>query len=181
MRNTSKPRLRVGFLIDDLRVPAWAYEVIRAICVSGCFRPALVLLAGNPRRTRGFLRRSPDCALSLLEAFYFKLDEIVFRPRPDAFEPISASELLKGVTTKLLTAGQGCSFRRPRQFRSPNNNTRQPGCPDRIDRLPTRERSTGRAKVWRVDLRPRPAGPGRRRSDRNSAGYLCESHHDLRT
>jgi len=77
-------KLRLGLLIDDVRIPAWTFYMIDKIQASDYAE--IVLMVKNKTNAK---RKAP-----LLLKIYRTLDYYVFKQKPDAFEP---KELKKSV------------------------------------------------------------------------------------
>jgi hypothetical protein len=89
--------LRVGLLVDGLVQPAWIRSVLEEVRGSGIAEIALVVRNAAAAPRRSLAREVWDRRAYLLSSGFQFLDARLFRPRPDAFAPGDASELLAGV------------------------------------------------------------------------------------
>lgn len=80
--------LRVGLLVDSLRLPAWNRKIIADIQSSDCARIVLVVQKNRPARSpEPFTRRVWDNRSRLAYLAYRWIDARVFRTSDDAFAP----------------------------------------------------------------------------------------------
>ena len=93
-----RPPLKVGLLVDSLKQPQWAYDIIAAIQQSSCARIALIVLnAAAAQPNRGLLRKLSRNRRRLAYVLYTRIDDWLFRREPDAFTEKSIAELVDGV------------------------------------------------------------------------------------
>lgn len=95
-----KHKLRVGVLLDSMRIAAWEHALLERIVASGRAEICLVLLLERINDRRG----SPSGANSMrygLYDLYHSLERRIFKPKPNAFARRDASDFLR--TFPLLT------------------------------------------------------------------------------
>jgi hypothetical protein len=93
----TKSRLRVGLLIDSFIQPKWRYKIIEDISSSSFADIVLVVenRAIANQKKLPFGRKVWEKRNSLLYEAYSKLDDLIFKVEPDAFEDMDASPLLR--------------------------------------------------------------------------------------
>jgi len=98
MTLSDNSKLRVGLLMDSLTLPAWAYEMLVTVQHSAYAEVKLIVLndSEEPKRRSLFARVVRNWGIILYLA-YCKLEDRVFAPVPNAFEPRNAAELLRDV------------------------------------------------------------------------------------
>lgn len=89
--------LRVGLLLDGWEQPAWVYRMLKIIKQSGYADIALVVLNGAAPAPATFTARLRKDRGILLYRLYVRLENLVCRPRPDAFRPRNTTDLLSEV------------------------------------------------------------------------------------
>lgn len=82
----SKPKLKVGILLDSKNVPAWTYRILESIANSDYACLSLIVVADRKTESLGFLDRLWKNRSKLVFFVYSKLDGFLFRSDPDAFE-----------------------------------------------------------------------------------------------
>lgn len=92
--------LRIGVLLDETRVPAWAARVLHTLQMDDGFELAFVGLPETPpkRATTSILRPG-----RLLFERYVALDERLLRTAQDAFVPVELDEKLSATATLRIT------------------------------------------------------------------------------
>lgn len=93
----ARQKLRVGILLDSCRVPAWAYAMLEQIHRSDYAEITLIVLNDTPERPQSPLSSFLAHRHLLLYGVYQKLDDRLFRPRPDAFARRDLRDFLAGV------------------------------------------------------------------------------------
>src|SRR5438445_4784593 len=91
-------QLRVGLLMDSLTLPAWAYEMLLTVRQAPYAQIEVIVLNDSPvPKKRGLFRKIVENWNTILYIAYAKLENSVFAPNPDAFEPRNAAELLRDI------------------------------------------------------------------------------------
>jgi len=94
------PRLRVGLLVDTLRLPAWIRQIIADVEASGHARIVLVVAKGPSKRPSGSLAHRLWANRSRLVYLAYRwADARVFRSSHDAFAMADAAPLLANAAT----------------------------------------------------------------------------------
>ena len=91
----AKAALRVGLLLDSFAQPAWARKLIADLQASPFARVALVVKCPQ-EAPPGLLRTLWLRRHHLLHDLYVRLDDRIFRGKPDAFAPSDVADLLRG-------------------------------------------------------------------------------------
>lgn len=104
-RSQGRQPLRIGLLLDDETLPAWARAALDASLAGGTAQIVLAVLNGA-KRPRGRMSKSGRQAKHLLYALYGRLDRALFPQAPDAFERASIARLLAGVARLPVTPHQ---------------------------------------------------------------------------
>jgi len=99
----SESRLRIGVMLDSLRVPNWVHKVLSDVLACEFLEPAAILLMDRPRARSSLPVRWARSVPTILFRGYEKLDRALFRAENDAVECIDASRLLAGTRTLQLT------------------------------------------------------------------------------
>ena len=102
-----RPRLRVGVIVDDMRVGAWAYQILRDLSESSFVKLAVVLLTAQGAKVRGSNRPPPDHPGGWLWRAFLRLDQLLLPSRPDALRSVDASLLLRGVPLEVAPGREG--------------------------------------------------------------------------
>lgn len=89
--------LRVGLLLDGLRVPAWVYAVVEDVAASPHATLVLAVLRRDPAPRSGLVARLWRRRRHLVYELYSRLDRRLFRRRPDAFAHRDLAPLLEGI------------------------------------------------------------------------------------
>ncbi len=89
-----KAPLRVGLLVNGLVQPRWIQKLVADIRASPVAEIVLVVVNATPVPHRSLAQKLWQDRRELLYRLYRKLDEALFRQRPDAFEPVSIADLL---------------------------------------------------------------------------------------
>lgn len=97
MEGNPPRRLRVGLLLDSFDVPAWQYKMLE-ILQGSAYAEVVLIVQNTTRRARKRLpARIVDQWSHWLYIGYRRLDNRLFRPRPDAFASKDLASLLDGV------------------------------------------------------------------------------------
>jgi len=94
--------LRVGFLLDSYRVPAWVERVLAEVVAMPEAEPALVVVDAAPARRESHPARLPY----LLYRLYSRLDRRLLPPPTDPFARRDVAELLAGVPSMAVRPEQ---------------------------------------------------------------------------
>ncbi len=95
-------RLRVGLLVESLRLPNWAARLVRQLVDSDFADIALVLV-----QERGDLAQPSFTWESSLFRTWSRLDRRLNARRGDAFDVCDVAPLLKGICTMAITGSRG--------------------------------------------------------------------------
>jgi len=90
-------KLRIGILIDSYELPLWEYILIERLINSYYATVELVVLNKKTKMGKSLFSKIIDNRNLLLYKLYSKLDQILFKMEPDAFEPKDTLNILKGV------------------------------------------------------------------------------------
>jgi hypothetical protein len=90
-------KLRLGILLDSYQVPAWAYAMLERIQQSDYAEIALLVINDTPARPKSIVSSLRNNHQHLLYIAYHKLDERLFRPKPDAFADRDLRDFLANV------------------------------------------------------------------------------------
>jgi hypothetical protein len=93
---TAEPtRLRIGILLDDESISAWALEMLRRIC-EGSYAEVVVLIMNDNRQARpeSLLQRIRRRHSRALYALYSRVERVLFPVSPDAFVTESIRKVL---------------------------------------------------------------------------------------
>jgi methionyl-tRNA formyltransferase len=94
---TRRP-LKVGVMLDSLTQAQWVHDILADIQQSGFAELALVIENADPDRPeRGFVQRLVKNRRRIAYTLYTRLDDWLFRRRPDAFSEVSVAPVLAGV------------------------------------------------------------------------------------
>ena len=93
----SKPKLKVGILLDSNTVPAWTYRILESIANSDFACLSLIVVANRESESIGFLTRLWRNRNKLIFFIYSKFDRLLFRPEPDAFAVRGLDYISEGV------------------------------------------------------------------------------------
>lgn len=97
----SKPKLRIGLLLDSTQMTAWESRLVERLKASDYASIELVIENNSPgadtSKGRGFLRRLWDNRAMLLYSAYMRIDRRLFPVSPDAFETRDGTTLLEGI------------------------------------------------------------------------------------
>ena len=99
-------KLRVGLLLDSFDIPAWTYVMLEKIRNSDYAEIVLVVLnTSNEQPQNLFSKLKENCHI-LLYLIYCRIENIVFKPSPNAFENRNAAELLGNIRTLKVSPRQ---------------------------------------------------------------------------
>ena len=91
-----KQKLRIGVLIDDHNIPAWAFKMLEKINNSN--HSEIVLIVRNQKaldKKSSLLSKLWDHKNEIFWILYMKLENILFNPNPNAFEQKKIGEVAK--------------------------------------------------------------------------------------
>jgi hypothetical protein len=98
------PPLKVGLLVDSLKQPRWAYDIVADIERSTFAKVTLIIENGDvDQPERNGVRKLVRNRHRLAYALYTRLDERLFRRAPDAFTEASIAELTSHVPRLRVT------------------------------------------------------------------------------
>jgi len=93
----TKPKLKLGILLDSRHVPAWTYRILESIAQSNYATLSLIVIANREPKSKGFLNRVWSKRSKLVFFIYSKLDWFFFQPEPDAFAIRGLNYISEGV------------------------------------------------------------------------------------
>jgi hypothetical protein len=85
-KHADRRRIRVGLLVDSFLQPRWIQTIIEDVQKSTIAELSLVIMNAAPNETGSRFRNYWRNRQQLLFAFYNRIDALVARPQPDAFE-----------------------------------------------------------------------------------------------
>jgi len=90
-----KKKLRIGVLLDSNEIPAWSYTMLESINASLSGEIVLIIKnkAGKDDK-KGFLKRIFKKRKAILFFFFRKIEKMVFKINPDAFEVKDIRDIL---------------------------------------------------------------------------------------
>ena len=91
----SKRKLKVGLLIDGYKVPLWAYKMIEQIVLSDYAEVSLIVRKQKSiQKKESFFNKIRSNRHELLFRAYSKLEDCIYSPYPNVFEPKDLRELI---------------------------------------------------------------------------------------
>jgi hypothetical protein len=93
----SRPKLRIGLMLDSLSLPAWQAKVIADIAKAPYLELSLVVLNTRQPQKRSFLSKLKALWPIFLFVLYEKLDRKFHRREDDAFQPMDVTSSLENV------------------------------------------------------------------------------------
>ncbi len=93
-------KLKIGILIDSFIVSAWQYKMIEKIILQDCAKINLIVLNDSTRLNMSKFGRIKKNWHKIVYYLYDKMDRILFKRNPDAFEKKNLIKLLPN--TKIL-------------------------------------------------------------------------------
>jgi hypothetical protein len=95
--NQRSDKIRVGFLLDSLRLTVWEREMVREITSIEGVRVAVVALNGSHEVAGGSRERTfRNLTRTIIYRLYSRIDRALFRTRDDLFQRDDASALFGG-------------------------------------------------------------------------------------
>lgn len=95
----NKEPLRIGVMLDSWRVEAWTARMLEIISQSSYANIELLIFNADPQFAGGILNRLRENAGRWLYRLYMRLERLVCRPRPSAFESVDLKQLLGDVAS----------------------------------------------------------------------------------
>lgn len=88
-------KLRIGILIQSHTIPAWSYKMLERIVLNENLQFVLVVNDINTvDKSESFLDNGRKYGNQLLWILFSKIDNVLFNPQPDAFEPKNIKDIV---------------------------------------------------------------------------------------
>ncbi len=96
--SAKQPKIKIGLLIDSFDQPAWVHRMLSIIQGSDYAEISLVILNDAPAPpAKGVVKKFTDNYDSLLFVGYRILEDLLFKPQPDAFKNCDTTDLLNRI------------------------------------------------------------------------------------